>query len=48
MSLFLTIVPTVCYLGVAINEVRLGNYPMAAIFGGYTLANCGFLWAMAR
>lgn len=48
MSLLLVTVPTLCYLGVAINEARLGNYPQAAIFGGYTLANCGFLWGMAK
>ena len=37
-------VPTICYCIVAANEVRNRNWGFAIVFGGYALANVGFIW----
>lgn len=48
ISAVLVIIPTVCYAGVAINELRRGNGPMVVTFSAYSVANLGLLWALWR
>ena len=46
MSASLIVFVTICYVGVSISEVVKGNYPMAIMFFGYTIANIGFILAV--
>lgn len=48
MSTGLILLVTACYLGVAINEARGGNMPMAVVFAGYSLANVGFIMGVGK
>jgi len=34
---------TMCYIVTALDFMSKGNTPMAIVFGGYSLANIGFL-----
>ena len=43
---WLLIAVTVAYAVVGIDLWRLGNAPMAMVFGWYCFANVGFLWSM--
>lgn len=43
LSTPLIIAVTLAYVGVAVNELFKGNYPMATVFAGYSLANLGFI-----
>ena len=43
MSATLLIIVTAIYLGVAVNEMRLGNGAMCLVFGAYALANVGLI-----
>ena len=37
---------TLIYVGVAIDQFRRGNAPMAIVYGGYAVANIGMIWAL--
>jgi hypothetical protein len=43
MSAILIIAVTFAYVGVAVSESFKGNYPMAVVFSGYSIANLGFI-----
>lgn len=43
MSTTLIIAVTLAYVGVAVSELLKGNYPMATVFAGYSVANLGFI-----
>lgn len=46
MSIFLILVVTFIYAGVALNEALSRNFAMAVVFGGYALANIGLMAGM--
>lgn len=46
MSAGLISVVTLCYLGVAFDQLRLGNFGMALVWSGYAIANVGLIWSM--
>jgi hypothetical protein len=48
MSIALIIIPTVCYLGVAMSEAIAKNWPMAIVFAGYSVANLGFIMGLSK
>lgn len=43
MSTPLIIAVTFAYVGVAVSESLKGNWPMAVVFSGYSIANLGFI-----
>lgn len=45
-SAILIIIPTLCYMGVAVSESLKDNWPMATVFAGYSVANLGFIWGL--
>ena len=45
IQLLLLAIPTVCYLGAGILFLISRNYPMAIVWTGYSVANCGMIWA---
>jgi hypothetical protein len=44
MTLWLIIVPTVCYALAACMYGWQKNWPMVVVYSGYAFANCGLLW----
>ena len=48
MSASLIAFVTLIYVGVAVNEMRLGNAAMAIVYGGYSLANIGLVMVAMR
>ncbi len=42
-SFWLLIVPTVCYAGESVAYGIQRNWPMAVVYFGYSVANCGLL-----
>lgn len=48
MSTPLLVIVTLCYVGVAFSEARAGHWPMVIVWVGYSLANLGFIWGVAR
>ena len=45
-GLYLLIAITIGYSFVGIDLYRIGNHPMALVFGSYALANIGLIWSM--
>ena len=45
-GLYLLCAITIGYAIVAIDLARLGNTPMAIVFGGYAFANIGLIWSI--
>ena len=43
---YLLIAITIGYAVVAADLYRIGNIPMALVFGGYSLANIGLIWSI--
>ena len=37
---------TIGYAIVALDLARMGNFPLSLVFGAYSVANVGLLWAM--
>jgi hypothetical protein len=44
MSYALILIPTVCYMGQAVVNLKQRDYPHAMIWFCYALANVGFIW----
>ena len=43
---YLLIAITIGYAFVGVDLARIGNFPMALVFGSYALANIGLIWSM--
>lgn len=46
VSAALVVIPTLCYVGVAINEAMRGDWKTVVVFAGYSFANCGLVWGL--
>lgn len=44
MTFALILVPTLCYALASCLYGAKGNWPLAIVYFGYSLANCGLLW----
>lgn len=48
MSTGLLMLVTVIYAGICMSEIINGRFGFAAVFFGYTMANCGMIWEMVK
>ena len=48
LSVALLIIPTLCYIGIGVNEALRRNGPGFIVFWGYAFANLGLLWGLWR
>lgn len=47
MSAWLIILVTLCYVGVSVSEAWKGNYGVAIVFFGYSVANVGLIMGLS-
>jgi hypothetical protein len=45
---FLLVVVTLIYFGVAIDKIVEGESAWALVFAAYALANCGLIWEASK
>ena len=46
-SFWMAFIPTLCYLAIVVEQAIGQHYPMALVYFGYSVANCGFMWIFA-
>lgn len=45
-SFILLLIPTLCYVGVAVDQARHKSPSNALVYAGYALANVGLIWSL--